>query len=138
MGDIRKLARVEVIVLVLFVIVKFTRPQVLASTAPEWLKIFTLSFPNLCEAIIGIMTITMLGLLFNKRQLSTEKQFKERSIYWFAAAFTSIYVITQEFKWHNLGGNNVYDPIDVLFSIIGVVIGLLLLFKIRPRLILDN
>ena len=138
MGDIRKLARLEVIVLVLFVALKLSRPTILASAAPEWLKIFSLSFPNLCEAIIGIMTLTMLGLLFKQRFLSPGKQLKEQSIYWLAAIFTTLYVTTQELKWHNLGGHNVYDPMDVLFSIIGVAIGLLLLFKIQPKVQPDN
>ena len=30
-------------------------------------------------------------------------------------------MLTQEFKLHNLGGNNVYDPYDVVASIVGLV-----------------
>ena len=29
-------------------------------------------------------------------------------------------MLTQELKFHNLGGNNVYDPWDLLFSVAGL------------------
>ena len=33
----------------------------------------------------------------------------------------TIYVISQELKFHNLGGNNVYDPYDLIASITGLI-----------------
>lgn len=32
----------------------------------------------------------------------------------------SLYVISQELKFHSLGGNNVYDPYDIAASLIGI------------------
>ena len=42
-------------------------------------------------------------------------------IYQIAVTITAIYVISQELKFHNLGGNNVYDPYDLIASIIGLI-----------------
>jgi len=39
-----------------------------------------------------------------------------------AVSIAAIYVISQELKFHNLGGNNVYDLYDVIASLIGLVI----------------
>jgi hypothetical protein len=44
-------------------------------------------------------------------------------LYLLAVTFAGIYVITQELKIHNLGGQNIYDPNDVVFSILGLIIG---------------
>ncbi|MEZ5288410.1 MAG: hypothetical protein R2712_27110 [Vicinamibacterales bacterium] len=42
-------------------------------------------------------------------------------IYLLSVAITGAYVVLQEVKVHNLGGRNVYDPNDVVASIIGLV-----------------
>ena len=46
----------------------------------------------------------------------------ERSVYLIATFLAGVYVLSQEVKWHNLGGNNVYDPYDVVASLIGLVV----------------
>ncbi|HAS39807.1 MAG TPA: hypothetical protein DCS93_04980 [Microscillaceae bacterium] len=122
MKYIFKLARVQVIVLGLFVLMKVTRPSILNHDTPEFLRVFWLSFPNFCEAIVGTLTLTMLGLLLNMRVLSTTQKIKVDIIYLLATFLAGVYVISQEFKIHNLGGNNVFDPYDVLFSIIGLLV----------------
>ena len=45
---------------------------------------------------------------------------KDRYIYLIAVSIALIYSVSQEFKFHNLGGNNVYDPFDVIASLIGL------------------
>ena len=45
---------------------------------------------------------------------------KDEYFYFVAVGLASIYSVTQEFKYHNLGGNNVYDPYDVIASLIGL------------------
>lgn len=129
MQDLLKLARIQIIVLILFVFFKFIRPTVLQNEPNEYFKLFLLSFPNLCEGVIGVLTGTYLGLYLNK-------YFKIRNtlIYIIAIIFSSVYVITQEVKIHNLGGNNTYDPNDVLFSIIGILIGSIIIFFLKPKI----
>lgn len=48
-------------------------------------------------------------------------------MYLIAVCVTSIYVISQELEYHNLGGNNVYDPYDLIASIIGLIITLVII-----------
>jgi len=39
-----------------------------------------------------------------------------------AVVLAAIYILSQELKFHNLGGNNVYDPYDLMASIVGLAI----------------
>ncbi len=134
MNDIHKLLRIELLVIVLFVVGKRSRPFFLEGDYPEWWKIFLLSFPNFCEAIIGTLTLTMLGLIFNRRWLKPEHQLQSRHIYIIATLLASIYVIAQEFKLHNIGGKNVFDPMDVVFSVVGLIVAYTLVHFLQPKL----
>lgn len=127
--DIRKLAGIELIIIVVFIFFKAIRSSVLATDAPAFFKLFLLSFPNFCEAIVGILTLTMLGLY-----LSRGRGIKTNLIYIAATILAAIYVITQEFKIHNLGGKNIYDPNDVIFSLVGLAVGFILVYRIKPTL----
>lgn len=129
MEDLHKMARWQLLTLVVFVIAKAVRPSVLESQAPEFVKLFLLSFPNFCEAIVGILTLTMLGLYTNSKL-----KWRNESIYLAAVLLAAIYVITQELKIHNLGGTNIYDPNDVLFSVIGLCFGFLLISRMKPQI----
>ena len=131
MRDILKIARIQIIVILVFAFFKFIRSSVLKTDVPEIFKIFLLSFPNFCEAIVGVLTLTAIGLVLNQK-LRTGKRFNEKSIYAMAVFFTAVYVISQELKFHNLGGNNVYDPMDVIFSVIGLFAGFLIITFIKP------
>ena len=53
--------------------------------------------------------------------LDTAKILKDSNIHILAVVLASIYVISQELKFHNLGGNNIYDPNDLIASIIGLI-----------------
>ena len=134
MNDILKLARIQIVVILLFVFFKFIRPPVLESNSSEWIKIALLSLPNFFESIVGILILTGIGLYLNHKVLSLNKQVKPTMIYVLALALAGIYVITQELKIHNLGGNNVYDKNDLIFSIIGLLIGFLIVIVIKPRI----
>ena len=46
---------------------------------------------------------------------------KDINIRILAVVIATIYVISQELKFHNLGGNNVYDPYDLIASITGLM-----------------
>ncbi len=129
MEDVRKMARWQLLTIVVFALAKAIRPNVLESQAPAFVKLFLLSFPNFCEAIVGILTLTMLGLYANRRL-----KWPHSSIYIAAVVLAAIYVITQECKIHNLGGNNIYDPNDVIFSIAGLCLGIVLIYRMKPTI----
>ena len=134
MTDVFKLARIQIIVIALFAFFKFIRPSVLESHPNEWVKITLLSLPNFFEAIVGVLILTAIGLSLNQRILSTNKQLQSNSIYLLAVLLAGIYVLTQEFKIHNLGGNNVFDQNDVVFSIVGLIVGYLVIRRMKPTL----
>ncbi len=135
MQDIRKNVRILLGIVVVFIINKMLlRPYVLENDFPEYLNIFVLSFPNLCEAIAGSILLVNLGLYGNQMFLKPTFRVKEHVIYKVSILVAAIYVILQEFKIHNLGGRNTYDPYDVLFSVMGLVIAYALFHYLKPKM----
>ena len=137
MKDIMKLARVELIIIPIFIFFKLIRPSILKSSSPEFIKVVLLSLPNFFEAIIGTLTLTGIGLLINDR-ISEGHQVRPKIVYILAVILAGTYVITQELKIHNLGGNNVFDRNDLIFSFIGLIIGYLIVIRIRPSINFGN
>ena len=133
MRDILKLARIQLIVIPIFAVLKYIRPVVVRNTSSEILKITLFSLPNFFEAVIGTLTLSGLGLLINDR-LNIKHQLSEKSIYIIAVILAGIYVSTQELKIHNLGGNNVFDINDLLFSFIGLAVGYCIVIRIKPKI----
>lgn len=131
--DILKLARAQLVVLPIFFFFKLVRPNVLDSNAHQIFKTILLSLPNFFEGIIGTLTLTGLGLIINDK-MKDRIQLKPSSIYMLAVVLAGIYVFTQELKIHNLGGNNVYDSNDLVFSFIGLIIGYCITLKIKPEI----
>lgn len=135
MHKINQIGRIQIGVIILFVVMKkLVRPYVLDNDFPLFMDIIVLSFPNLCEGIIGVLSATVVLLYLNNRSL----RWKAYHIYLIATFLAGIYVITQEFKLHNIGGNNIYDLYDVLFSIIGLGIGFYLVSRIKPSIDIAN
>lgn len=132
MRDISKLARIQMVFILLFAFFKFIRPTVLVRNAPEIFKIILLSLPNFFEGVIGTLVLTAIGLYLNARVLT--KQIKRQLIYIIATILATIYVITQELKIHNLGGNNVFDINDIIFSIIGLAVGFTMIMIMKPKI----
>ena len=113
MDDIRNLARIQLGVIVLFAFFKFIRPSVLKGTSAQWIKTTLLSLPNFFEGIIGVIVLTTIGLVIHQRiEDRLKKRLDIRIVYFIALLLSGIYVISQELKIHNLGGNNVYDKND--------------------------
>lgn len=126
---IRKLIRTLFLVVFVFIILKSFRPQILSWSDNNILKTFLYSFPNLAEAVSGVLILTCI-LLYFFRILNNRKSPQDLILYLCAALLAGIYVITQELKIHNLGGKNIYDPNDLVFSIIGIVTGFCLVLII--------
>lgn len=110
---------------ILFILNKFSlRPWILKNDVPEIFRIITLSFPNLIETIMGTVVVT--GIVFQIKTYFKSK-IRDISVYIISVTIAAIYVISQELKYHNLGGNNVYDTNDLIASILGLI-GMFVLF----------
>lgn len=108
--------------ILLFILNKlYLRPWILENELSGFVLILTYSIPNLLEAIIGTLILT--GILLQIRQSFNEKMgtIKDINIRILAVVMATIYVISQELKFHDLGGNNVYDPYDLIASITGLI-----------------
>ena len=108
--------------ILLFILNKlYLRPWVLENELSGLVLILTYSIPNLLEAIIGTLILT--GIFLQIRQSFNDKMgtIKDINIHILAVFIATIYVISQELKFHNLGGNNVYDPYDLIASIAGLM-----------------
>ena len=133
--DLRLTTRVIFVVVVAFVVNKFLlRPYVLAHEFPLAARIFVLSVPNFLEAIAGSMLLCNLALAGRHRNYVGIRAFSNQQIYCAAVVVTAIYVVSQEFKLHNLGGANVYDPFDVVFSVVGLFLAYWLLQILKPQI----
>ena len=133
--DIRVLIRIVMIVVILFILNKiYIRPIIIAGEYPSIMKIFVLSIPNFYEAVCGSFMLTVLGITLNMKVIPQAKRISENSILSIAITFSSIYVITQELKIHNIGGRNVYDPYDLIFSIAGISVSAFFLFGYLSKL----
>jgi len=113
----------------LFILFKHFRADWLTDHSPEFWRVFLYSFPNFCEGVIGVFILTGIGIYFRAKLYHS---ISYKVLYFIAAGMALIYTITQEVKLHHLGGKNIYDPYDVLFSILGVGVGLLIVMRMQP------
>jgi hypothetical protein len=69
------------------------------------------------------VTLILTGILLQVRERFNKKlrAIKAVHVHIIASTIAAVYVISQELKFHNLGGNNVYDPYDLLASFIGLI-----------------
>ena len=96
------------------------RPWVWSHDLPEALNIFVGSYPNFAEAVLGLIILTGIFAEIHRHFFDFVENQPALATRLLAFVFGGIYVITQELKMHNLGGNNIYDPHDLMASIIGL------------------
>ena len=107
--------------LVVFVLNKFVlRPWILESDSAKALVVLVYSLPNFLEAIMGVLLLTVMALQLRARFHERLGRLDDSSVYLIASALAGLYVVSQELEFHNLGGNNVYDPYDLLASLLGL------------------
>lgn len=109
------------------------RPFVLENDYGGFIKIVVLSYPNFCEAVVGTIMIAFILLVINSRVSGGEWKLREKYIPFVSFLIAGAYVLLQEYKVHNLGGNNVFDSYDVIFSVVGLVVILGVLVYIGPK-----
>ncbi|MEC3907821.1 hypothetical protein VOI54_12395 [Tamlana sp. 2201CG12-4] len=121
------------IVFLVFVLNKlYLRSWILKNKPTPALEVITYSIPNLIEAIMG--TIALTGIILRLKDRFQIK-INDAWAYVISTCISSIYVISQELKFHNIGGNNTYDFNDLMASIIGLIVtlGLLLFLGFREK-----
>lgn len=119
----RYILRLYALLFVVFVLNKFwIRPWILENNMPQLFDIIVLSLPNFIEAVMGTISIAGILLYIQFRYPKNFGAWNEKTIYFIAIFLTGIYVVLQEFKIHNLGGRNTYDPWDVVASVLGLMV----------------
>ena len=114
-------------ILALVICKSVLRPWARAHEVPEFVNIILGSIPNFLEPLVGLPALTGILLMLRHDRFKALQQFSERGIYFLAVFLGAIYVITQELRLHNLGGNNIYDSNDLVASVIGLVFMLVLM-----------
>jgi len=132
------LLRIQLVIIASYFVVKFLiRPIIIENENTGLIKTFVFSYPNFCEAIAGSIVIAFILLVINGKFWKNEFRHKEKYIPFISILISGSYVLLQEFKIHNIGGRNVYDLYDVIFSVLGLIIAFCLLLYIKPKYIID-
>ncbi len=129
---------VQIVTILLFAILKRFRSQLVEALPNGAFEVILYSFPNFAEGLVGFLALAMLLSLAAQR-VAFAKRFL--TLPWICAcAFVAaaFYVISQELGFHNLGGDQVYDPYDILFSIAGLSVGLVTFLSFRPIIFPDS
>lgn len=135
--NMKALIRIYLGAIISYFVVKFVvRPFILENEYTGLVKIFVLSYPNFCEAVAGTLVVVFNLLLLRGFLIKKKPTYiiQEKLLYLIGSLLAGIYVILQEFKIHNLGGRNVYDPYDVVFSVAGLIITYFLLIRVKPSM----
>ena len=129
-ADIMKLSGGQLAILIPFMLLKHFRKDLMAYEPGKVVEVFLYSFPNFAEGVLGLMFLVAVGVYLAGQLQWSGKRLP--LIYLLAAILTALYTISQEFNLHTIGGENQYDPWDVLFSVLGILTGLFIVFYLRP------
>ncbi len=104
------------------------RPLVLEWDSESVMALILLSYPNFVEGVIGFFSVSVVLVLI---RFKFEKTFPKEQLwlYLITSLISGVYVITQELKIHNLGGHNIYDPNDIIASVLGITTAFFLVLK---------
>lgn len=127
MKDLVKLGWLQLLVILLFLVFRWIRVAVHPKEPLTLFELFLLSFPNFCESVVGVLLLTCLGLFINQYL-----QWNTKLVYGLAALCAGIFVLFHEIPPSFAGGANIYDPNDILFSIMGTLLGAFAVFRLRP------
>lgn len=124
---------IRILFLLLFVVFILNklliRPWVLENGSTEFIRLFVLSVPNLIEAFVGTLLLTGIFLQIRHYFKKHLGSLKDKDIYLIAAVLAGTYSVSQEYNFHNIGGDNVFDIYDVIASIIGLLIAYWIIVK---------
>ncbi len=128
----RSLIVIQIVTIFIFVVVKQLRQELAWAFPNAAFEVFLYSFPNFAEGLVGFLAFAMLLSLAAQRDGFAKRLLTLPWICTCAFFGAAFYVISQEFGLHNLGGDQVYDPYDVLFSVAGLIAGLVAFLGLNP------
>lgn len=109
----------------LFIINKlWVRSWIVDMEVQGLIALVSYSIPNFIEAVMGTFIVTGMLTYYGSHWF---KRATVRNLT--GVLLAGAYVISQELKIHNLGGNNVYDPNDLIASILGLLLSFLVIRK---------
>ncbi len=79
------------------------------------------SLPNLIEAIIGTIDVALILWVIVRNVAWLRRHVRHTTIYVTATAIAGLFVISTELNWILFRGPNVYDPNDIVASILGLI-----------------
>ena len=105
------------------------RPWVLENAVNGPVTVVVNSLPNLVEAIVG--TILIAGILLDIwRRVGGPRFYLDcTTIYAVATVIAGLFVISSEVNWIRFRGPNVYDPNDLVASVLGLFLIYFLLVR---------
>lgn len=124
------LLRLYLSAFIFFFLNKFAlRPFVLDGDFPNWIDTFVLSLPNTIETIFGMGIVGAALAVILEKLKPRFGEVPDLAIYISTLILAGAFVLTQEFKLHNLGGRNVFDPNDAVASVIGLTLMFILFVR---------
>tara|TARA_R110000868_G_scaffold304437_7_gene565042 strand:+ start:12473 stop:12973 length:501 start_codon:yes stop_codon:yes gene_type:complete len=120
------------VVFLTFPIIKgILRPWAISTIPDSFFTTALFSYPNFAEAVLGLSSVSTILFVFRNwcRERFDRNLFQDEFLYLISGFLSAVFVITQELKIHDLGGENIYDINDIYASCIGLIFTLSLLFK---------
>lgn len=105
------------------------RPWVLHNVDEGLATVMVNSLPNLVEAIIGTIDIAIVIFLVVRANTWLRRRIGYMTMYVAATTIAGFFVISSELNWIRIRGPNVYDPNDIIASVIGLFMILFLLTR---------
>jgi len=103
------------------------RPWVLENMDGGISTIMVNSLPNLVEAIIGTIDVAIVLCMIVRSNAWLKPRVTNSKIYVAATTIAGILVIASEMNWIRFRGPNVYDPMDIVASVLGLFTILILI-----------
>ncbi len=107
----------------------YIRELLLQGELSPSLEKISYSIPNFFEAVMGTSILVAILLTLKFKNIIYIERVSDLVLKSLGIGFSYIFVITQELKIHNLGGNNVYDINDLIASIIGMFFIAFIIFR---------
>ena len=108
---------------VLFLVHRYlVRSWVIEQSEAGFVLIIVNSLPNFIEGIVGTMLLAGIGLSIRILSRPNQVNLESKLFFNVVSLVAATYVITQELNWYNISRANVYDPYDIVASILGLIL----------------
>jgi len=108
---------------VLFLVHRYlVRSWIVEQSEAGFVLIVVNSLPNFIEGIVGTMLLAGIGLSVRILSRPNKVNLESKLFFNVVTLIAAAYVITQELNWYNISRANVYDPYDIVASILGLIL----------------